>query len=258
MNHIKHKFNKSAQTYDKNNKLQIEAGIQLINLITQHTNKANTIIDLGCGTGKTTQLLLNQIHHQKCYALDISESSLSLATTRLPKNTTILQQDFNDLNQQLTKFDLIFANLSLHWSNNIEKSLNIIAQTLDTHGYFAFTIPLKGTLNTLNEINPEHKHAFHTCSEFQAIIEKTKLNLLYQKTHNFTYSFNTPLQALKSLQNTGTNQLPINNSNNMQILRNIRKFINKEKNKPYELSYKIGFFILSKYRSLNTPRRTIT
>lgn len=244
MNIIQQKFNQAAHTYNNHNQLQMQVGVQLIDLVLQFVNKANFIIDLGCGTGQITQHLIKQLNHQRCFALDIAESCLTLAKSTLPKSTKLLHQDFNQISERLPKFDLVFANLSLHWSNDITTLFKSISTLLSSPGYLAFTIPLQGTLNTLRQLNPKQKHAFHTYEEICLMLKNTNLTLICHKTNTFTFNFNTAWQALKSLKKTGTNHLPINNPNRLNQISHVRKFIHHPHNTPCDLTYEIGFFML--------------
>ena len=71
-NKIQHSFNRAASSYDDHCHAQQRAGSKLIQLIKPLHAQAERVLDLGCGTGMTTQQLASQYDYQDFHAIDIS------------------------------------------------------------------------------------------------------------------------------------------------------------------------------------------
>lgn len=71
------------------------------------------IVDLGCGNGNSTQLLLERFPQSQLIGLDNSEAMLASARKRLP-GVPFVQADIADWAPTVAP-DLIFANASLQW-----------------------------------------------------------------------------------------------------------------------------------------------
>src|SRR5437868_14040525 len=82
-NNIPHACDRAANSYDEHSHAQKSAGVKLIQLLKTHQPQAKYILDLGCGTIMTTELLAAQYHYQHFHALDIAEKLLAKATARL-------------------------------------------------------------------------------------------------------------------------------------------------------------------------------
>ena len=76
-------FNKAANTYDDHSSTQQHAGKKLISLLLNDCRRADRMIDLGCGTGTTTEQLAKRIHYQHFHAIDIADQLLAKTECRL-------------------------------------------------------------------------------------------------------------------------------------------------------------------------------
>nr|WP_282557748.1 methyltransferase domain-containing protein [Providencia burhodogranariea] len=111
---------------------------------------AQSIIDLGCGTGNSTQALLSRYSAHNIMGLDNSETMLIEAKKRLP------QIDFQlaDISQWESekKYDVIFSNAALQWLPDHISLYTRLVNNLTEGGYLAVQTP-----DNLQE--PPHKIA---------------------------------------------------------------------------------------------------
>lgn len=102
------------------------------------------VLDLGCGTGITSQIALNQLGEQGLvYALDVSEPMLNIARHNLPSHqVTFIQADAAEFSHQLDQpIDRVICN-SVFWQlRDKPKVLAQLQQILMPDGLFVFNVP---------------------------------------------------------------------------------------------------------------------
>ncbi|OGT37134.1 MAG: hypothetical protein A3F12_05400 [Gammaproteobacteria bacterium RIFCSPHIGHO2_12_FULL_38_14] len=237
MTNIKRAFNRAANTYD-DSMLQQKIGGTLLQFV-EKLNLPNPIrvIDLGCGTGLVTEKLAQLFPNQEIHAIDIADQLLQLAKKRLGHTTIKIDEaDYHSLSYK-NYFDLVFSNMALQWSENICETLKKINGYLTKKSALAFSVPLPGTLNELNnqfEILPFTS---------QKIIETTLMDLGFNFTshvESITLSFDNTLLALKCIKNMGANQ----------VLKRTQKHLSKKINFNHfhisKLTFIIAYFMAEK------------
>jgi trans-aconitate 2-methyltransferase len=111
--------------------------------------KPKRIIDLGCGTGTSTEILANKWPQAEIIGLDSSEEMLIKAKAAHP-NITWVKQDLSEWIPD-KKCDLIFSNATLQWINPVESLIASSVEALNEGGAFAFQVP------------NNHDSPYHTC-----------------------------------------------------------------------------------------------
>ncbi len=230
-NQVKKSFNSAASTYDSNCSVQIHSGAQLTALLKKTKPEADTILDLGCGTGNITYLLSEKITSKNIYGIDISQSSITKAQQKY--NLDFLVKDFDNLS---INSDIIFANLSLHWSPDLTNTLKKLKEQLKSNGIIAFSIPTQGTFNEIK--NSCAIHDFFAASAVEKTLAKLKYSNIVSKTETITKNFSCFRDALLSLKKTGTNYTPKSNSG---LSTKIKSYL--KSNTPFSLSYNISYFL---------------
>lgn len=148
--HIKNQFNDLASIYyeDWVDNMDYQAHRLLVQRVVERLpdpEAALTILDLGCGTGLVGQELRKQtITIDRLVGVDIAESMLSEARKARqdfrPVYDHLHQNDFMDyLATTEERFDVVVACYSLHYIQDIQQQLELIARVLKPHGLIAFT-----------------------------------------------------------------------------------------------------------------------
>ncbi|WP_207848296.1 MULTISPECIES: trans-aconitate 2-methyltransferase [unclassified Pseudomonas] len=112
------------------------------------TAQAHTVVDIGCGPGNSTELLMQRFPEAAVTGLDSSPDMIAAARKRLPH----LQFEVAEIDRwaDAGPFDVIFANAVLQWLPDHATLLPTLAGKLSPGGSLAIQMP-----DNLNE--PSHR-----------------------------------------------------------------------------------------------------
>lgn len=244
---IKHKiqqsFNRAADSYDESCHAQLRAGIKLAHMIKSCHAQAGRIIDLGCGTGLTTQIMASQYCYRDFHAIDISTLLLMKAYQRLNKlNIHVHEMDFENITIDFLKldagFDIVYSNMALHWSSDIFSTLVKLHKIINTNGSLAFSLPLTGTFKELKPhytINP-----FPDINIIHHYLASAGFTILMSESENIRLTFPHAIQALKSIKQTGANCTHHSTHKGLHG----KSYLNHANFN--ELTYELGYFLARK------------
>ncbi len=143
-------FDKAASTYDSYAHIQRRACRSLLQLLKKTTVIDGPIIDIGCGTGLSTQALAQHYPNQPLTGIDISSGLLHVAKQRLKNHAvSINNTDFDNNHSYPEKYTLMFSNMALQWSDNLGNTLALLKNHLVPQGLLAFSAPLPNTFKQL-------------------------------------------------------------------------------------------------------------
>jgi trans-aconitate 2-methyltransferase len=110
--------------------------------------KIRSAVDIGCGPGNSTELIVNRYTGARVLGLDNSPDMLAKARVRLPE-VSFQEADIATWNPD-ERYDLIYANAVLQWLPDHQRLLARLASLLETGGCLAVQMP-----NNLHE--PSHR-----------------------------------------------------------------------------------------------------
>ena len=217
---IKEKFTKSLTTYNSNAFIQKIMADELIKLI--NGKKYKNILEIGSYTGILTEKLnKNNFNFENYIAIDLIPQSKSYIN-KINNKIEFLNIDIENFKTQ-KKFDLIIANASLQWCDDLSYVLKKLQTLLTADGIIAFS--LFGKKNFF-----EIKDIFNISLNYPSIENiKTMFPndiLIFEKKYEL--KFDNSLDILKHLKATGVNAIKKNNF----LIKEL-----KEKLKLYELKY---------------------
>lgn len=229
-------FNRAAIHYDQVTPVQKKIGEKLINGLPPKL--FHHVIDLGCGTGFTTQRLASQIKFSKFEAIDMSEFMIMQANKH---------HSFSDIQFKTGSFgalsanyyDLVFSNMALHWSICFSTTLQHIHQALKLGGLVAFSIPLSRTFEEIASYC--NIRDFYTADTVSNILHQKGFYLKNVQFHQEVLIFDNTLQALRTLKKTGATVCKTSLSSSYKQCRLVIK-----QDRVKQLSYHTGLFIAEK------------
>ena len=110
-----------------------------------------TAIDIGCGTGEQTKILAEKFPKTQFLGIDASSEMLKKSDEFKSGNLSFKQQTIESLYSTEQKWDLVFSNAALQWSDNHEKLFPKLISLLNDGGQFAVQMPVQPE-NILNKI----------------------------------------------------------------------------------------------------------
>ncbi|NVM22637.1 MAG: methyltransferase [Desulfobacterales bacterium] len=108
------------------------------------------ILEIGCGTGGLTELLLEHFPAAAIDAIDVSREMIDRAQERLSSHDRV-RWFVSDLRTYETtvSYPLIASSSSMHWISPVEDGLTLVADLLDAGGELLAALMLHGTLGEL-------------------------------------------------------------------------------------------------------------
>jgi trans-aconitate 2-methyltransferase len=121
-----------AQTYDVSSAPQQAWAADVLSRLERIPPHA-TILDVGCGTGRVTELLLGLVPRGRVLAVDASAEMVRLARARLGGRADVWCQDVLEL-EVPEPVDAVFSTAALHWVPDHERMWKRLARALRPAG----------------------------------------------------------------------------------------------------------------------------
>jgi trans-aconitate 2-methyltransferase len=216
--------NWDAETYHKVSNIQELWAIELLEK--RKINENEIVMDAGCGTGRVTKIIANNVKRGKVYAVDLDENMITNAKMNLKdfSNTVFIKSDLSDVKLS-EKIDLIFSNAVIHWILDHEKLFTNFWNLLKPGGELLIQCGGKGNLGTIPNI-----------------LEKVRKNnnfSHYFKNWKIPWNFASSTDTIKILEKTGFKDVQASLTERTAKFENFQEYILFMKTvvmKPY-LSY---------------------
>ena len=173
-------FGRAAHTYDQHAAFQRDVGERLLAKMPSDLT-GRIVLDIGCGTGYFSKLLLERGAHVVCF--DLSEQMLETAKERCgDEKVTFQQGDAEQLPFSSNSFDFVFSSLALQWCDDLSVPLREIKRVLKPTGVGYLSTLLDGSLCEL-------KQAWAKIDSYQHVNEfistnQVKIALAQSECHN--------------------------------------------------------------------------
>lgn len=231
------RFSACASTYEENARFQKIIADELITLIPQEV-KPGPILEIGCGTGLLTRLLIKLFPDSKVHALDLSAAMIAQNKTRFPSYIHWYTADILHFKSTL-QFPLLVSNCALHWLESLEEGFRNIYHLTRPGGKLVISMMIDGTLAELHETRKRiapHKippGRLPQTSKVLDTLRKTGFNIPHfeSKTHKMHYP--SASSFLRILHDTGVTGGAISQAHQPLNRTELNQLIES-----YETSYK--------------------
>ncbi|TDL86528.1 malonyl-[acyl-carrier protein] O-methyltransferase BioC [Vibrio vulnificus] len=151
------RFSDRAKTYDAYANVQKNMAKQLVDLLPQkNTYHKINILEIGCGTGYLTRLLVKTFPNAAITAVDIAPGMVEVAKGMTKEDrVTFLCTDIEEmaLNEN---YDLIISNATFQWLNDLPATLEKLCIRLTAEGSLIFST---FGIDTFQELHRSYEHA---------------------------------------------------------------------------------------------------
>ena len=220
---IKSRFEKSMDKYDENAVVQIDLACKLVNCLTSIQNEFDTILELGAGTGVLTKYIKNSLKFKQYTGNDLVEKSKNYIS-KIIKNSEFIQGNALKI-KPAHKADLIISNAMFQWFSDITDITEYAKKLLNADGILAFSTFGKDNFKEIKDLSGLTLN-YLTLDEIQEKLSKD-YEILHIEDYTHTLDFQTPLELLLHMKNTGVNSL----SAKPWTIKEIKDFCEKYMNK---------------------------
>lgn len=142
-----HRYHWNAEDYRQHSAAQQQWGRVLIAKL--KLTGSETVLDVGCGDGKVTAEIANQLPHGRVIGIDNSAAMIALANREYPSNR-FPNLSFQPMDaREVTfdgQFDVVFSNAVLHWIDDHRPVLSGMFQSLKPGGKILLQMGAKNGL----------------------------------------------------------------------------------------------------------------
>ncbi len=210
--HIERSFSRAAYTYDYFANIQKKASSLLLDRI--ESKNFQEILEIGCGTGGYTRMLLQAYPSSRITALDISASMLRRTREKLGnvERLRLFQADAEDLPPHISgPFDLVTSSGTMQWFQDLQGAFRSLERLLHQEGTLAFSTFGPETLFELQEAIDLHlgRKCPIPASHFPDLARiRVWLNEYFYveeaRKYKITQEYGNLLDLFKTLKGTGT------------------------------------------------------
>lgn len=139
----------NPEVYNQFKNIRYQPFFDLMKLISSDGLKK--AIDIGCGTGEQTHILSEKFEDAEFLGIDSSAEMLSESNLYQNNRLNFKQKAVEELYDSEEKWDLIFSNAALQWSDNHKELFSKLLSLLSENGQFAVQMPVQSE-NILNQV----------------------------------------------------------------------------------------------------------
>lgn len=226
---VRASFAKASVSYDAMAALQRKVGTHLFNKLSM--DESDQVLDLGCGTGFFTQLIVESNKEANVYALDLALPMLHKTKNREQcENVPLICADAEQLPFIDNSMQLISSNLALQWCQNLEQLFSGVYRVLDNEGSFVFST---FGVNALNELKAawatvdDFPHVNEFCSEFmlQSALDKAGFVDIQIEGHTYHSEYKSVLDLMRELKGIGAHNVNHNRKKTLTSKGDLRNMI---------------------------------
>lgn len=132
------RFNRAVATFDNYAILHKKMAHRLLFSLQKRVPQANRILEVGCGTGYFTQLLIDNYPEARITAVDFAENMIDFAKEKMGSIDRV-QFTVDDAEEMIKigkeSYDLIVSNATIHLLQKPEETLRLCYKRLEPDGW---------------------------------------------------------------------------------------------------------------------------
>lgn len=198
---IKKHFQKSIDKYISNAVVQEMTAERLVSKI--RGENFESILEIGAGAGLLTKKLAQNCTFNQYLANDLVEESEHYVKKYIP-TSKFISGDFESIKFN-EKFNMIASNAVFQWFENSEDIFNKCSKLLNPNGLLAFSTFSPENFTEFKEITGLSLK-YKTPEEITTLLEP-RFKIVDQEAFDYTMKFETPLEILVHMKNTGVNSI---------------------------------------------------
>ncbi len=244
-------FSMHAYEYNQHAYVQHLAATRLSNYLLDWRKDLidGPVLEIGCGTGFTTNYLLKHFPDRDLTITDASFAMLNCCQNHLSSliNHHQGRLEFSTLdasNPQINKkFALIVAGFSLHWLGELEQVILSLQELLDDNGMLVFSVPVKGSfVEWENQCKKIGVPFTANCLPNPSALTRTTKDCPFElKEDSLKMNYANALDFFVALKRAGSTTQLNNKSLSPSSFRSLLKGWDKDSPQGVEVSYKILF-----------------
>jgi len=246
---IRQSFSAAAASYDAMARLQKQVAVDLLHQSEMPTS-AQTVLDLGCGTGFLTEKLADHVAVENLFALDIALPMLHRARQR-PALTRChhICADAEALPFVDNQFDWIYSSLALQWCADLHSVFKGFQRCLKTSGKLAFSTfgpaSLKELKTAWKQVDEAvHVNDFYPSGRIKMDLQRAGFTSIHLNSRLYTLSYRDVWALMRELKGIGAQHVNGRQSQRLITRKHIDQMIAaypKQFNGDIIASYEIFF-----------------
>ena len=211
---VQQAFSSAADSYDGAAELQREVARRLLERLDETPSQPRRVLDLGAGTGEVTGWLRKRYPRSLLLAADPARGMIEKARSRAGwlRPYRCLQARAEGLPMRPGSIDLLFSNLALQWTNQLNQALAQAHDALAPGGMLVLSTFGPATLWQLRESwaavsEAEHVNRFDSLQEVGDCLLRLGFRDPVVDTETITLTYREPKQLLRELKAIGAHNI---------------------------------------------------
>jgi malonyl-CoA O-methyltransferase len=159
---VERRFDRHAATYERHARVQAEMAERMITRLEELDRVPGAILELGCGTGVLTELLVKSFPDSEITAIDIAPGMVDVCATRFSgfERVEVVLGDAEARCWGERRFDFVVSNATVQWFDRPQSTMASIVDSLEPGGATIHATfgprTFEELFATLSQIDREH------------------------------------------------------------------------------------------------------
>ncbi len=203
------RFSEQAGNYDQWTVAQKQIAQYLLTILKNNQILPETVLDIGCGTGYLSRLLLDNLPDIQLTGIDWAEGMVEICRRTMASDQRVQFElaDARYYNQK--KFDLLTSNCALQWITDLNKFFADKKSNLNPRGLFSFATLVQPTFSGLQKtyysITGKNLPGINlkNTEEYIDALKQNGFKIIHREEKPFTAQYKDSYSLLKSLKMIG-------------------------------------------------------